>query len=129
MEDKMKLIIAGSRSITDYNVTLEAFNKLIRDNPTLSIDEIVSGTANGPDSHAIRIAKERNIRVAKFPADWNMYGKRAGYVRNSEMARYADGLLAVYDGNSRGTKMMIELMQKANKFISVYNPNTNGSTK
>jgi hypothetical protein len=125
----MKLIIAGSRSIQDYNITRKAFDKLIRENPSIFITEIVSGMARGPDSHALAIAKENNIPVKKFPADWNLYGKRAGYVRNAEMANYADGLLAVYDGHSKGTKMMIELMNKITKSVFVYNAPSDGSLK
>ena len=43
-----------------------------------------------------------------FPADWDKYGKRAGYLRNVQMAEYADALLAFWDGESRGTKNMID---------------------
>ena len=48
----------------------------------------------------------------RFPADWDKYGKAAGYKRNGEMARNADALIAFWDGKSRGTKHMIDLAKK-----------------
>lgn len=53
-------------------------------------------------------AKRKGIPVKRFPADWNQYGRRAGPLRNREMARYADALIAIWDGKSRGTRSMID---------------------
>lgn len=53
-------------------------------------------------------AKKHGIPVAPFPADWNKFGKRAGAIRNADMAMYADALVAVWDGKSRGTRDMIK---------------------
>jgi hypothetical protein len=89
----MKLIIAGSRSITDYTIVKRAINRLLI-NPT-DINEIVSGTARGVDRLGERYAKEHGIKITKFPANWNKYGKRAGYLRNEQMAKYADVLIAI----------------------------------
>lgn len=83
---------------------------LYKDNITESpIEEIVSGTANGVDKLGENWAMYRRIPVKKFPANWNMYGKSAGYRRNLEMAGYADALVAVWDGESKGTKHMIDI--------------------
>jgi hypothetical protein len=71
--------------------------------------EIVSGTAAGADTLGERYAQEKGYEVKKFPAQWDLYGKSAGYKRNQQMAEYADGLIAFWDGKSRGTKHMIDI--------------------
>ena len=101
----MKLIIAGSRSITDMKVLGEALRKIR--NERVLIDEVVCGMARGADQLGEEWADSAGIPVVKFPADWNKHGKSAGVIRNIEMAKYADGLLALWDGKSAGTANMI----------------------
>lgn len=112
----MKLIIAGSRTINDFSIVYEAFADLIR-NKLLSITEIVSGCAIGVDTLAIKLGNILDIPVKKFPADWNKYGKSAGYKRNQQMAEYADILLLIWDGQSKGSKHMKDIMFKIKKPI------------
>jgi len=69
---------------------------------------VVSGTAKGADRLGERFARERGYRIERFPADWNRDGYAAGPVRNAQMAENADALIAFWDGQSRGTKNMIE---------------------
>lgn len=59
-----------------------------------------------------RYAKERGYAVSEHPADWDRYGKSAGYIRNKEMAEEADALMAFWDGKSRGTMHMINLAKE-----------------
>jgi len=59
-----------------------------------------------------KYANERGYPIKQFPADWNKYGKSAGYKRNEEMAKYADALIAFWDGKSKGTKHMIDLAKR-----------------
>lgn len=99
----MKVIIAGSRNGISYSDVKKAI-----EDSGFKITEVVSGTARGVDRFGEQWAIENNITVKPFPADWNTYGKRAGYLRNTQMADYADALIAVWDGESRGTKHMIE---------------------
>lgn len=80
--------------------------------------EIVSGTCRGPDKYGERYAFDNKIRVKQFPADW-ILGKKAGNLRNSLMADYADAALILWDGESRGTKDMINQMKKRNKPVKV----------
>ena len=103
-----KLIIAGSRSIKDYRIVEKAVKQL----PIEDEYEIVSGHANGVDKLGERYAREYNINLIIFPADWDKYGKSAGYKRNEEMAQYADGLLAIWDGESKGTRHMLNLAKQ-----------------
>ena len=81
--------------------------------------EIVSGAANGADKLGEKYASEKEYSIKQFPADWNKYGKSAGYKRNEEMARYADALIAFWDGESKGTKHMIDLANKYNLKINI----------
>jgi len=74
--------------------------------------EIVSGRARGIDILGERYAKENNLKLKLFPADWDQYGKRAGYLRNKQMAEYADALILIWDGKSRGSQMMLELAKQ-----------------
>ena len=107
----MKIIIAGSRTIGGPRAQniLAAF---IDSTPFANrITEVVSGGAKGMDTVGEQWAKARNLPIKRFPADWTTYGKKAGYLRNKEMARYADGLIAVWDGKSAGTQHMIDLAQ------------------
>lgn len=102
------LVIAGSRGFRR-----EAFDLYMaeREWPKGKPREVVSGTAAGPDTYGAEWAKREGIHVKEFPADWNKHGKRAGPIRNRQMAEYAaqhgGGLLAFWDGQSRGTASMI----------------------
>lgn len=71
--------------------------------------EIVSGTARGADQLGERYAFEHGFPVKHFPADWDQHGKSAGYIRNAQMAEYADAAVIFWDGMSRGSKHMIDL--------------------
>jgi hypothetical protein len=64
----------------------------------------------GVDSVGEEVATYTNIPIRKFPADWQQYGKIAGYIRNKQMGEYADALLLVWDGKSRGSAMMRSIM-------------------
>ena len=102
----MKVIIAGGRNFNDYNKLRESCDNILVNQKDV---EIVSGTAAGADTLGERYAQEKGYEVKKFPAQWDLYGKSAGYTRNQQMAEYADGLIAVWDGKSRGPKHMIDI--------------------
>lgn len=102
----MKLIVAGSRHIEDYDEVRFA----IEDADLLfgPIDEIVHGGARGVDKLANEWAIRMDVPVKVFEAEWDKHGKAAGPRRNHDMAEYGDALVAVWDGESRGTKVMIQ---------------------
>lgn len=111
-----KVIVAGSRSIKNYPIIeMKLFDYLFNH---LNI-EIVSGTARGVDKLGERFANKYDIPLKQFPADWDKYGKSAGYKRNEQMAKYADALVAFWDGESKGTKHMIDLAKKYNLDVEV----------
>ena len=71
------------------------------------------------------LAKKCGLTIKEFPADWSL-GKKAGYIRNEQMAKYAaesgNGvLLAFWDGVSKGTGHMIDLAKKHNLEVHVFN--------
>lgn len=79
-----------------------------------------SGLArSGADDLIVRWCARYPYRVYGFPADWEQYGKRAGFLRNCEMAEHATDLLAFWDGRSRGTRHMIEHAKKKGLAIKV----------
>ena len=101
----MKYIIAGGRNFRDFPLLWDTCEKIIINDIDV---EIVSGTANGADKLGEHYARLKDYPVKQFPADWSL-GKQGGYIRNAEMADYADVLIAYWDGESRGTSHMINL--------------------
>ena len=107
-----RVIVAGSRTFDDYGRLEHTLDHLL--SRTTDSVEIVCGTARGADTLGERYGLSRGMAVRYFPADWDKYGRAAGYRRNEQMAQYADALVAFWDGQSRGTKHMIDLAQKYN---------------
>lgn len=112
----MRVIIAGSRSFQDYELLKSKMSYYLQNAKDI---EIVSGTAYGADKLGERFAKEFNYELKQFPADWDTFGKSAGYKRNVQMADYADALVAFWDGESRGTEHMIRIMKDKNKALRI----------
>lgn len=106
-----RVIIAGCRMFGDYQLMKEKCDYFFQNKKPTAI---ICGDARGADTLGKRYAKERNIPVELFPAEWNKYGNRAGYLRNTQMANNADALIAFWDGKSRGTGNMIEIARKKN---------------
>lgn len=104
----MKIIIAGSRDFNDYETLKKVCDFMLSRQDEV---EIVSGTARGADLLGERYAKEKGYPIKQFPADWSK-GKGAGYIRNEDMAKYSDALIAFWDGKSKGTEHMINLAKK-----------------
>lgn len=100
----MRTIIAGSRNITDMKHLLTALS-VCGWVPTV----VISGTAQGADQLGEKWASNSDIPCERYPADWDKYGKSAGYKRNEQMAGVAEALIALWDGKSKGTKHMIDI--------------------
>lgn len=113
----MKIAIVGSRSFNDYEKlcrVLEPYKKYC----TVEL----CGGARGADSLGLKWAEENSIEVGHYPADWDFNGKAAGHIRNREMAEVANFVVAFWDGNSKGTKNMIDtsLALKKNVLVVFY---------
>jgi hypothetical protein len=78
--------------------------------PTL----VLCGMAPGADTIGYMWAKDNNIPVEEYPAAWHKYGRQAGFIRNVDMAKNADALLALWNGYSKGTGHMIDIARKLN---------------
>lgn len=110
-----RVIIAGGRDFKNYTLLSKTMDHLLS-----KIDGdivIVCGKARGADTLGERYAKEHGYSVHYFPAEWDRHGRAAGYIRNIAMADNADALAAFWDGESRGTKNMIEIAK--NRGLSV----------
>jgi predicted nucleic-acid-binding protein len=112
----MKTIIAGCRTFNDYELLKSKVN-YHRD--THVISEVVSGGAEGADYLGERYADEMFLNLKIIRADWKTHGRAAGPIRNKQMADYADCLIAVWDGKSKGTKNMIDTMNKLKKPVYI----------
>ena len=125
---ELRIIIAGSRDFNDYELLKKSAIEIITKKTMLpDLTRIVSGGARGADTLGERFANEMGLEISRFIPDWDGLGKRAGYVRNAEMAKFAveDGnygvLIAFWDGQSRGTKHMIDLAKRYGLEVHVVN--------
>ena len=119
MPKEYKLLVAGGRDFNDYSV----LTKALWDFANATDDEvsIISGMARGADSLAVKWAKENSVELYEYPANWDAYGKSAGYKRNVEMSKAADGAIIFWNGLSAGTKHMINIMEQLHKPVILIN--------
>lgn len=103
----MKTIIAGSRHIT----SMDALRAAIKE-AGFEISEVVTGCAHGVDTLGQVWAYDHGIPVKEFRPDWTTHGKAAGIIRNHAMGDYAEALVAVWDGVSKGSRDMIDYAKK-----------------
>ena len=134
---KNRIVIAGSRSFNNYQILLNIMNTQFPEGFPDIVDregkphpsvEIISGAANGVDTLAIQFANRNNLPLSTFPADWKTYGFAAGPIRNKQMAEYAalaehGILIAIWDGESRGTANMIREAKKLNLDVRIFDFN------
>jgi len=106
----MKLIIAGSRDIHEAVHIIAAM--ILGEDILPFPEEVVNGGCWGVDMAGMVWAKRYAVLIKTFSPDWTRYGKSAGPIRNEQMAKYADALLAIWDGESRGTFDMIKRADK-----------------
>ena len=115
----LKTIIAGSRSIKHLSVVERAIEK-----SGFTISEVVSGRARGVDRLGEAWAKQNHVPVKQFPAKWQRpdgtTDRSAGFRRNTQMAAYAEALIAIWDGKSKGTAHMINSAKKAGLKVFVH---------
>lgn len=122
-----RVIVAGTREFDNYSLLRMKLTDYLLPIPDEEI-EIISGTARGADKLGEQYASDYNLKCIKFPADWNTYGKSAGYRRNAEMAKYASQehgvLFAFWDGKSKGTKQAIEYAERMKLDVRIIKYNT-----
>lgn len=121
---EFKLIVAGSRGFRDYPLLTKEIIHMANDGDLKDYQvSIVTGMAQGADQLGYRFALEYGVTHYKFPAAWQRpdgsVDKGAGFKRNEDMAVFSDGLLAFWDGQSPGTKDMVDRMLKRSKPVFV----------
>ena len=110
----MRIAIIGSRGFDNYKLVVETF-LLYKSKITL----LVSGGARGADTLGEKWAIEHGIETLIFPADWKTHGKKAGYIRNENIVKNCDGIIAFWDGVSRGTAHSLTLANTYGKPINL----------
>lgn len=118
----MKVILAGSRSLDDAWLVFDAMQGC-----PFVITEVVSGHAKGVDILGEQWALDNDIDLVVFHANWRGKGRAAGILRNQKMAAYADALVAIWDGMSKGTYNMIKTMEALGKPVYVYKTDDHGN--
>ena len=130
--NKIRIIIAGSRTFNNYGVLSNIVDHILRTQLLtrgykLEEIEIICGLAKGADSLGKMYALSNGLDIKYFPADWQHLGKSAGCIRNRQMAEYASykkgygALIAFWDGESKGTKNMIDTAKEYGLKTYVYN--------
>jgi hypothetical protein len=108
----MKVAVIGSRTFNDYELVKETLTKL-------DITLLVSGGAKGADSLGERYANENNITTLIFKPDWERHGRGAGMIRNTDIVKNSDIVVAFWDGSSKGTLDSIRKVEKLNKGLMI----------
>ena len=119
--NEIRIIVAGTRTFSDYELLRSKLDdficKLKQKHPDKQV-VIITGAAKGADQLGSLYAKNHNIPLKEFPADWNTYGRAAGPIRNQQMLDYAlretPALIVFWDGESRGTKNMMNIAKRHN---------------
>jgi hypothetical protein len=106
----MKLLVAGSRNITDFDLSPYISN---------NVDTIICGGANGIDTLAERYADSHRISKCVIRPRYDIYGRGAPIKRNEEMVDISDAVLVIWDGQSKGTQHTIEYSKKTKKPITI----------
>lgn len=99
----LRVIVCGGRDYTDRQRIFGLLDKNLA-----KIGEIIHGGARGADSIAGAWAISRKVKESVFPADWEKFGKKAGYLRNLQMIEQKPDLVVAFPGGV-GTKMMMQM--------------------
>jgi hypothetical protein len=110
----MKLAIIGSRNFNDYVFFKQELDK------THGISMIISGAATGTDFLAKKYALELNLPIQELPADYKTFGRKAPHIRNDQIIKLCDKLIAFWDGKSKGTQSVIKKAEKKGKLLDIF---------
>ena len=113
------LIVAGSRTMDDYSFVHKEIQKFIKSNCFVKDISIISGHAKGVDLLGERFAKNNNLNLIILPARWEKFGKRAGYLRNRDMADLATHCLVICENNSKGSRHMYNIAKSKGLITSI----------
>ena len=112
----MKVLVCGGRKYSDYNTVSEVLDAQIfehfGDYPYQNVT-IIQGEAKGADKLGKLFAQARSCDLESYPADWDKYGKSAGFIRNKQMLEEGKPDLVVAFPGGKGTQMMVDIAVKA----------------
>lgn len=109
-----RVAVIGSRSFDYYSVLSRYLDVFFGNNFIL-----ISGGARGADSLAEKYADAGDLQKKIFPADWKKNGKKAGFLRNKKIVKNCDVVVVFWDGESKGTKITIDLAKEAGKKVYI----------
>lgn len=112
----MKIGVVGSRSFKDYELLKQTLDSL-----SFEITQIISGGASGADTLAEWYALEKKIPLKVFRPDWKKFGKRAGFLRNTDIVKNSEHVIAFWDSLSRGTLDSINKAKNLNIPVTIVN--------
>lgn len=115
---EFRIIIAGSRTFTDYELLAAKMNALTKYLDFTEV-EVISGEAKGADELGERWGLDNNVPVKRFPAQWDKLGRGAGHIRNTQMLEHCTHVVVFWDGHSRGSADMIRKTRAAGKPLRV----------
>ena len=134
MNSKFRVIVAGGRDFSDYELLKTKLDKILKNKENIVI---VCGKAPGADSLGEKYAKEKGYEIDEYPALWDdftlpgciiktnkndyKFNCKAGTYRNTQMSENADALVAFWDEKSTGTADMIKKAKNKKLLIRIIN--------
>jgi hypothetical protein len=119
----MRVIIGGSRSISDFAALESAIVE-----SGFQIDRVITGNSTGVDAMVQHWAQKQGIPLSVMPVEWNQYGGRAEQIRNEQIIEVADACILIWDGFSKGTHHLREVVQRRGLKLCVYQCNPQRAT-
>lgn len=111
----MRVLVFGGRDFTDSESLYSYLDKFHKENP---ITTLIEGDARGADRMAGYWARKNKVNLQIYKAQWDQYGKAAGFIRNKQMRDEGNPDVGIACPGGRGTEMMKKLLEE--KEIPVY---------
>lgn len=110
----VRVLITGSRNWTNQGLIQWALTVGTRHFAAAEVTVVHGACPDGADDIADRLAVKMGLTIERYPADWKLFGRRAGFVRNMEMVNTRpDVCLAFIRNSSRGASMCANLAEQA----------------
>ena len=115
MKDKQSftIVVSGSRTLDSEDIFEHCYERLLQLRDSLGEITLLSGDCKQGIDRIVHKYDMSKFNVELYPANWAEYGKAAGMIRNREMSKKANLLIAYWDGKSKGTKNMIDECMKS----------------
>ncbi|MBQ8538797.1 MAG: DUF2493 domain-containing protein [Ruminococcus sp.] len=114
-----RVVVAGCRNYTDFDEAKKYIDYCLSEVKKSHEIIIVSGGCKGADMLGERYAREQNLQIERYCAQWDLYGKSAGPKRNLEMAKVCDYVICFWDSKSKGTASMIKCAKELDKPVRI----------